>query len=172
MCLGRESSYPPRDLANRALSSTTLVFLVIMVAAAAVTLDHQGCTACPSSRARGRPPFLGEAVHLLREDWFVRFQGVEGGEGRGRRPGELLKRTQVYLCFFKTSANQRAFLKSPGGGASRGAWGSATTTGTTTGGGGEPVSALANGSGNRIRPERSGRWYIQYYIYGIFNLLN
>ena len=99
MCLGRESSSPPHDLANRALSSTTLVFLVIMVAAAAVTLDHQGCTACPSSRAQGRPPFLGEAVHLLREDWFVRFQGVEGGEGRGRRPGELLKRTQVYHCF-------------------------------------------------------------------------
>ena len=67
--------------------------------AAAVTLDHQGCTACPSSRAQGRPPFLGEAVHLLREDWFVRFQGVEGGEERGRRPGELLKRTQVYHCF-------------------------------------------------------------------------
>ena len=112
MCLGRESSYPPRDLANRALSSTTLVFLVmvvIMVVAAAVTLDHQGCTACPSSRAQGRPPFLGEAVHLLREDWFVRFQGVEGGEERGRRPGELLKRTQVCLCLFLTSANQRAF---------------------------------------------------------------
>ena len=119
MCLGRESSYPPRDLANRALSSTTQVFLVIMVAAAAVTLDHQGCTACPSSRARGRPPFLGEAVHLLREDWFVRFQGVEGGEGRGRRPGELLKRTQVYLCFFKTSANQRAFLNPRRGSQSR-----------------------------------------------------
>ena len=103
MCLGRESSSPPRGLANRALSSTTLVFLVmvvIMVAAVAVTLDHQGCTACLSSRAQGRPPFLGEAVHLLREDWFVRFQDVEGVEGRGRRPGELLKRTQVCLCFF------------------------------------------------------------------------
>ena len=110
--LGRESSSPHRDLANRALSSTTLVFLVmvvIMVVAAAVTLDHQGCTACLSSRAQGRPPFLGEAVHLLREDWFVRFQDVEGGEGRGQRPGQHLKRTQVYLCFFLTSANQRAF---------------------------------------------------------------
>ena len=103
LCLGRESSSPPRDLANRALSSTTLVFLVmvvIMAAAAAVTLDHQGCTACLSSRAQGRPLCLGVAVHLLREDWFVRFQGVEGGEGRGQRLGEHLKRTQVCLCFF------------------------------------------------------------------------
>ena len=46
--------------------------------------------------------------------------------------------------------------KIPGGGNSRGPWGSPAPTA-------EPVSALANGSGNRIRPERSGRKLIQKF---------
>ena len=60
-----------------------------------VILDHQGCTACPSSPPLGPPPCLGVAALLLKEVWFVQFLAVEEGEGRGLLPEEDLKRTQV-----------------------------------------------------------------------------